>query len=160
MNDKNPSPNQPSTATSKAELRSQIVIPARLASTRLPRKLMLRVAGKSILQHTYEAAAQAKHPSEITVAVDCQELADEVAAFGGTAFLTDPNLPSGTDRVVEVAKQHTEFDIFVNVQGDEPEITGEAIDQVIGLLIQNPRRPSPRWQHRSGTKAACRIQVA
>ncbi|MFK7736038.1 MAG: 3-deoxy-manno-octulosonate cytidylyltransferase [Pirellulaceae bacterium] len=117
---------------------SQIVIPARLASTRLPRKLMLRVAGKTILQHTYEAAAQARRPNGITVAVDCQELADEVTSFGGTVFLTDPNLPSGTDRVVAVAEQHEEVDIFVNVQGDEPEISGEAIDQVIELLEQNP----------------------
>jgi 3-deoxy-manno-octulosonate cytidylyltransferase (CMP-KDO synthetase) len=138
MIERNPAHILPSTSPNNHLPRSQIVIPARLASTRLPRKLMLRVAGKSILQHTYEAASQAKRPNGITVAVDCQELAQEVASFGGQVFLTDPNIPSGTDRVVEVAKQNHEVDIFVNVQGDEPEISGAAIDQVIQLLEQNP----------------------
>ena len=78
---------------------SHLVIPARLASTRLPRKLLLRETGKSLLRHTYESARRARHPAGICVACDHQELFDEVRSFGGEAVMTDPNAPSGTDRV-------------------------------------------------------------
>lgn len=118
--------------------RSQIVIPARLASTRLPKKLLLSETGKTVLQHTYESASTAKRPSGITVAVDSAVLQETVEQFGGHAVMTDPELPSGTDRVAAVARQMPEVDIFVNVQGDEPEISAEAIDQVVQLLSENP----------------------
>lgn len=124
--------------TLKLQVRSQIVIPARLASTRLPKKLLLNETGKSVLQHTHEAASGATLPDGITVAVDCDELAAEVQRFGGHAILTDPSLPSGTDRVVEVAREMPDIDIFVNVQGDEPEIPASAIDRVIEILQQDP----------------------
>ena len=64
-------------------LRSTIVIPARLASTRLPRKLLLRETGKSLLQHTYESASRAKLPAGVCVAADSEEIAAEVRSFGG-----------------------------------------------------------------------------
>lgn len=130
----------PASPTSELKLRcrSQIVIPARLASSRLSEKLLLRETGKSVLQHTHEAASAASLPLGVTVAVDCAKLADEVATFGGNSVLTDPKLPSGTDRVVVAAKQFSDVDIVVNVQGDEPEIDGAAIDQVIELLQSDP----------------------
>jgi 3-deoxy-manno-octulosonate cytidylyltransferase (CMP-KDO synthetase) len=121
----------------KSRNSSVIVIPARLASTRLPEKLLLRETGKSVLQHTYEAALTARRPSKVIVAVDHERLLTEVQQFGGQATMTDPNAASGTDRITEVARA-VEFEIFVNVQGDEPEISGEAIDQVIELLENNP----------------------
>ncbi len=117
---------------------SQIVIPARLASTRLPRKLLLRETGKSLIQHTYEAAQEATRPMGICVATDHGDILDEVEAFGGRAIMTDPKAASGTDRVAEVARQLDTVDILVNVQGDEPELSGTSIDQVIGLLEENP----------------------
>ena len=113
---------------------SFIVIPARLASTRLPRKLLLRETGKPLIQHTYEAAQRATRPAGICVATDHQEILEEVRSFGGQAEMTDPAAPSGTDRVAEVARRLTEVDIIVNVQGDEPELAGESIDLVIRLL--------------------------
>ena len=119
--------------------RSQIVIPARLASTRLPEKLMLRETGKSVLQHTYEAACQAERPLGITVAVDNPRLEETVSGFGGSAVMTDPALPSGTDRVAVVAAAMPDIDVFVNVQGDEPEIPAAAIDLVIELLENHPQ---------------------
>ncbi len=118
--------------------RSQIIIPARLASTRLPRKLLLRETGKTVLQHTYESASRARKPLGICVAADHEEIADEVRRFGGQAFLTDPAAASGTDRVAEVARQMPDADIVVNVQGDEPEIAAEAIDLAIQLLEDRP----------------------
>ncbi|MBN2474575.1 MAG: 3-deoxy-manno-octulosonate cytidylyltransferase [Pirellulales bacterium] len=117
---------------------SQIVIPARLASTRLPRKLLLRQTGKSLLQHTYEAAQRARRPSGICVAADHPEIYAAVRAFHGRVEMTDPAAASGTDRVAEVARRLDGVDIIVNVQGDEPELAGESIDLVIRLLEEDP----------------------
>lgn len=119
-------------------IRCQIVIPARLASTRLSEKLLLRETGKTVLHHTFEAASRATRPVGITVAVDCAKLLAEVRSFGGQAVMTDPDLPSGTDRVAVVAGLMPEVDAFINVQGDEPEIPGEAIDLVAELLEAHP----------------------
>jgi 3-deoxy-manno-octulosonate cytidylyltransferase (CMP-KDO synthetase) len=121
-----------------ATSRSYLIIPARLASTRLPRKLLLRETGKSVLQHTYESAQRARKPQGICVAADHDEIAAEVRRFGGQVVMTDPALPSGTDRVAAVAQTMTDIDLVVNVQGDEPEIQGTAIDLVIGLLESDP----------------------
>lgn len=117
----------------------KIVIPARLASTRLPEKLLLKANGKSVLQHTYEAASRARIPSGIIVAVDDARLLNEVNGFGGTAQMTDVNAASGTDRVAEVARGLPDISVFINVQGDEPEIDGTAIDKVAQLLIDHPQ---------------------
>jgi len=116
---------------------SFIVIPARLASTRLPRKLLLRETGKTLLQHTYESARRATRPVGIMVACDHAEIYEEVRSFGGRAEMTDPGAASGTDRVAEVARRMPDVDIFVNVQGDEPEIAGSSIDLAIQLLEKN-----------------------
>ncbi len=115
-----------------------VVIPARLASSRLPEKLLLRVGERSILQHTYEAARRAAGIDGITVAVDDPRLAQEVDDFGGNGLMTSVDCRSGTDRVAEVAVRLPEVDIFVNVQGDEPEIEPAAIEQVSQLLIDHP----------------------
>lgn len=124
--------------TGRPRTTSRIVIPARLASTRLPEKLLLRETGKTVLQHTFEAASAAVRPAGIIVAVDCERLLQEVHAFGGQCVMTDVNLQSGTDRVAAVAAQTPGVDIFVNVQGDEPEISAEAIDLVTELLESRP----------------------
>lgn len=118
--------------------RTQVVIPARFASQRLPEKLLLQVGGRSIIQHTYVAASQAAGIDQVLVAVDDPRIAQEVADFGGEALMTSPECQSGTDRVAEVALRKTEFDIFVNVQGDEPEIEPQAIEEVTRLLVENP----------------------
>ena len=135
---------------------SYLVIPARLASTRLPRKLLLRETGKSLIQHTYEAARQARRPVGLCVATDHEEIFREVQAFGGQAVMTDPAAPSGTDRVAEVARGLTNVDIVVNVQGDEPELAGESIDLAIKLLeddrsavmstLATPIRSRRQWE--------------
>lgn len=117
---------------------AQIIIPARLASTRLPRKLLLRETGKSLIQHTYEAARRSARAADLCVATDHTEIFDEVRSFGGRVEMTDPAAPSGTDRVAEVARRMTGVDIIVNVQGDEPEIAGTSIDLAIELLESDP----------------------
>lgn len=122
------------------QLTSYVVIPARLQSTRLPNKMLLRETGKTLIQHTYEAAMSATRPMGVCVATEDQEIANEVVRFGGQAVLTDPNIPSGTDRVARVARETAlaGIDIVVNVQGDEPEIAGEHIDRVIQTLEETP----------------------
>jgi 3-deoxy-manno-octulosonate cytidylyltransferase (CMP-KDO synthetase) len=119
-------------------IRSTIVIPARLASTRLPRKLLLAETGKSLLQHTYESASRAKRPSGVLVAADCEVIAEVVRAFGGRVELTSPDCASGTDRVAEIAHKLPDVEIIVNVQGDEPEISAAAIDLAVELLERDP----------------------
>ena len=123
------------------ELKSVIIIPARLASTRLPEKLLLKKTGKSVLQHTCQSAALSKKADQVIVAADDARIFDEVKSFGGNVIMTDPNHVCGTDRVAEVAAKLDGYDIIVNVQGDEPEISAEAIDLAIGLLEQNVDAP-------------------
>lgn len=118
--------------------RSYVVIPARFASTRLPRKMLLRETGKTLLQHTYEAACAARQPTGVLVATDHTEIAAEVERFQGDFVMTSVDCKSGTDRVAEVARKMPRADILVNVQGDEPEMSPESIDRVIELLEQNP----------------------
>ena len=119
-------------------VRSYVVIPARIGSSRLPRKLLLADTGKPLIQHTYEAASRAQRPSGFCVAVDDEELAEAVHAFGGLAIMTSRSAASGTDRVAEVARRLKDIDIVVNVQGDEPDISPTAIDQVIAMLEHHP----------------------
>lgn len=119
-------------------LRCMTVIPARLASTRLPEKLLLAETGKPLLQHTYESAAQARKPATIIVAADCEKIAAVVRDFGGCVQLTSPECASGTDRVAEIARRFPDEDVFVNVQGDEPEIAPRAIDRAVELLERSP----------------------
>jgi 3-deoxy-manno-octulosonate cytidylyltransferase (CMP-KDO synthetase) len=115
-------------------MNSVIVIPARLESTRLPRKLLLRDTGKTVLQHTYESASQARRPHAVWVAADDDQIVAEVLGFGGRVELTSPTAASGTDRVAELAARLPPVDVIVNVQGDEPEISGDAIDLAVELL--------------------------
>ncbi len=129
----------PLISTKASPPRSCVVIPARFASTRLPGKMLLRETGQTLLQHTYDQASQAKLPGEVCVATDHEEIAREVRKFGGRALLTDPGLRSGTDRVAAAAQFLPDMEIFVNVQGDEPEIPPEAIDLVIATLASDPR---------------------
>jgi 3-deoxy-manno-octulosonate cytidylyltransferase (CMP-KDO synthetase) len=118
--------------------RSYVVIPARYASTRLPRKMLLRDTGKTLLQHTYEAASAARYPAGVVVATDHVEIAAEVERFRGEFVMTSVDCASGTDRVAEVARKMPRAEILVNVQGDEPEMSPDHIDHVIELLEKNP----------------------
>lgn len=119
-------------------MRCCIVIPARLASTRLPEKLLLRETGRSVLEHTYRSASQARKVEAIIVAVDHERLLAEVQSFGGRGEMTNPLAQCGTERVAEVAARHPDIDVWINVQGDEPEIEAEAVERVVDLLAEHP----------------------
>jgi 3-deoxy-manno-octulosonate cytidylyltransferase (CMP-KDO synthetase) len=95
------------------------VIPARLASTRLPRKILRTIAGRSMLAWVYEAARACPQLDKVIVATDSEEIAALCEVNHWPVQLTSPELPSGTDRVHAVAQLHP-ADIYVNIQGDEP----------------------------------------
>jgi len=112
-------------------------IPARFASTRLNGKALAQIGGKPMVQWVYERASRSGLVSEVTVATDDERILKAVEGFGGRAVMTSPAHASGTDRVAEAARG-SKADIIVNLQGDEPLIEPEAIDQAVRPLIEDP----------------------
>jgi len=113
----------------------KVVIPARFGSSRLPGKPLLDIAGKPMIAHVYERACQSG-AAEVVVATEDARIEAAMASYGARVVMTSPAHPSGTDRLQEVARQlgwHDD-DIVVNVQGDEPLIPPEVIDQVAANL--------------------------
>lgn len=98
---------------------------------------MLDRTGQSLIQHTWQSARQSKLAQRVIVATDAGEILQLVENFGGEAIMTRASHASGTDRLAEVAEHFPEFELLVNVQGDEPEISPTDIDLVINLLEQN-----------------------
>lgn len=115
-----------------------IVIPARLSSQRLPRKMLLAETGRPLIEHTWMAARASLRALHVLVATDSEEIAAAVRAFGGEAVLTSPEAPSGTARIVEALPHVPQAGVIVNVQGDEPELAASAIDRAIDLLDRCP----------------------
>ena len=114
------------------------IIPARLKSTRLPRKLLLAETGRPLIQYTWDAVRQAESLSEVIIAADDDEIVRAVRSFDGRCEMTGEH-PSGTDRIAEVVRRCcTESDIIVNIQGDEPEIDSAHIDLLVRLMASNP----------------------
>lgn len=114
------------------------IIPARLQSSRLPRKLLLAETGRPLLQYTWEAACGTRSLDEVIVATDSEEIAEVVRGFGGHCELTGEHA-SGTDRIAEVVRRCCpKSEIVVNVQGDEPEIDPTQIDGLVALLAEDP----------------------
>lgn len=113
-----------------------MIIPARWASSRFPGKPLALICGKPMIQWVVEKARKASLVSEVIVATDDKRIADVVASFGGRAVMTSADHPSGTDRIAEVAKG-LEYDIVVNVQGDEPLIPPENIDLAVRPLMND-----------------------
>ena len=109
------------------------VIPARYGAQRFPGKPLVLIAGKPLVQRVYEQARQARHLDRVVVATDDTRIADAVQKFGGEFVMTPTSCPSGTDRAAEVARQ-LDCDRIVNIQGDEPLMRPEMIDQLVDGL--------------------------
>lgn len=115
-----------------------VYIPARYASTRLPGKPLVDICGKTMIEHVYDRAKEAKHVEDVIIATDDDLIMEAVKAFGGKAVMTGEHT-SGTDRIAEAAKIEggPDTDIIVNLQGDEPLIDPRAIEDVAGLLLED-----------------------
>jgi 3-deoxy-manno-octulosonate cytidylyltransferase (CMP-KDO synthetase) len=123
------------------------VIPARFASSRFPGKALARIAGKTMLQHVWERASQARYLTSLAIATDDESIAREARSFGATVRMTRPDHASGTDRVAEVASADP-ASVVVNIQGDEPLIDPAAIDAAILALLDEPGIPMATLKRR------------
>ncbi|HVS32698.1 MAG TPA: 3-deoxy-manno-octulosonate cytidylyltransferase [Thermoanaerobaculia bacterium] len=116
-------------------MRSIILIPARWASTRFPGKPLAKIAGVSLLQRVYERAVESKRADEVLVATDDARIAGHVQSFGGRSVSPEGEFESGTDRIAAAIRLlGGSFDVVVNVQGDQPLLDIEDVDQLIDLL--------------------------
>ncbi len=124
-----------------------VIIPARLASTRLPDKALADIGGKPMIARVLEQASQSA-ATRVVVATDSEAIAEVVRTAGGEACLTSSSHPSGTDRLQEAAAMLglSGDDVIVNVQGDEPLIPPAVIDQVASLLMQSSARMASLYE--------------
>jgi len=114
------------------------IIPARYASIRFPSKPTVDILGKSMIQRVYEQVQKSEVFEQIVVATDHPQIAQKVASFGGNYILTDPNCPTGTARCFEAYQQlPKKFDFVVNIQGDEPFIQPQQIQDLALCLQEN-----------------------
>ncbi|HEX9724685.1 MAG TPA: 3-deoxy-manno-octulosonate cytidylyltransferase [Vicinamibacteria bacterium] len=117
-------------------MRNIAVIPARFGSQRLPGKPLAKIGERTLVEHVYRRTAQARRVDRVLVATDDSRIHAAVTAFGGECVMTSPDHRSGTDRVAE-AVAGLEVDIVVNVQGDEPFMEAQTIDQAIGACEEH-----------------------
>ncbi len=111
------------------------IIPARYKSVRLPGKMLLEIAGRPLILHTFDRARSAQTVTRVIVATDDERIYNIVTEDGGEAVMTSSEHRSGSDRVAEVAADLPEGSIIVNVQGDEPMISPNTIDLAVNALI-------------------------
>lgn len=114
-----------------------IVIPARLQSTRLPRKPLAMIGDYPLLWWTWQKARKSRLASRVVIATDSLEIQNTMQAYGAECFMTSEDCQSGSDRAFEVAKLIPEAEIIVNLQGDEPLMEIEMLDGTIQTLLDN-----------------------
>ena len=115
------------------------VIPARYASVRFPGKPLVMIAGRPLVRHVWERCRQAEAVERVIIATEDPRIQTACAAFGAEVELTSPDHTSGTDRVAEIARRHAEFDVVLNVQGDEPGIAPATISGVARAFLDGKR---------------------
>jgi len=114
------------------QLKTIAVIPARMTSTRFPGKVLAKLGGKPIIQWVWERTVRSK-AGQVLIATDSGEVVRAAEAFGAKAVMTRPDHPSGSDRIREAA-QTLEYDVIINVQGDEPFMEPQVIDSLIDAM--------------------------
>lgn len=117
------------------------IIPARYASTRFPGKILAPIAGKTLIQRTYENAKKFTFLDDLVIATDDQRIYDHITGFHGDVVMTSLHCKTGTDRLVDALKRNTRFDdaeIIINIQGDEPCLDPDVAEQVGKLLLDDP----------------------
>lgn len=117
------------------------IIPARYASTRFPRKMLATLGGKPLLQWVWEGVQQSEKIQRVYIATDHQEIVQLAENFNAEVLMTDPDLPSGTDRIAaaleQLEQQNIRPEIIVNVQGDEPQIKGTVLDALLQTMLES-----------------------
>lgn len=111
------------------------VIPSRISSTRLPRKAVLPIQGKPMIQWTYENAARCNILTDLIVATDSHEIADIITCIGGKVEMTDPHISTGSLRVAAVAERYPDMDVIINLQGDEPFIQPTMLEKLVSPYL-------------------------
>ena len=119
------------------KLKTLGVIPARYAAQRFPGKPLALITGKPLVQRVYEQAKKATRLDDVVVATDDTRILEAVEKFGGTAMMTPATCPSGTDRAAEVSRDYP-AELIVNIQGDEPLMRPEMIDQLVAGMQADP----------------------
>ena len=119
-------------------MRTLAVLPSRFQSSRFPGKPLALIAGRPMIQWAWEAASAAAGVDTVVVATDDARIQAAVQGFGGRVAMTDPALPSGTDRVAAAAAAMGGFDLILNIQGDEPTMHPETIAAVVALMGRDP----------------------
>ncbi|MGL4365705.1 MAG: 3-deoxy-manno-octulosonate cytidylyltransferase [Cetobacterium sp.] len=109
------------------------VIPARYESTRLPRKPLKDICGHTMIEWVYKRAIKS-NLDRVVIATDSKEVFDEVLSFGGDVIMTDANHLNGTSRIAEVCGKITDYDVVINIQGDEPLIEPDMINSLIDIF--------------------------
>jgi 3-deoxy-manno-octulosonate cytidylyltransferase (CMP-KDO synthetase) len=119
-------------------MKTAVIIPARLGSTRLARKPLHQIAGMSLIERVWRRCAESQDADMLAVATDSDEIAKHVESFGGKAIMTPPECTSGTERVAVAAHElPAEFDIIINVQGDEPLVEPKIIGEIVSFFKHN-----------------------
>jgi 3-deoxy-manno-octulosonate cytidylyltransferase (CMP-KDO synthetase) len=114
------------------------IIPARFGAVRFPGKPLQMLWGKPMVQHVWERARAAPGIDRLAIATDDPRIAEAARRFGAEVEMTAPTHESGTDRVAEVARRAPDFDIVLNLQGDEPELDDEAVGRVVAAMRADP----------------------
>ena len=110
------------------------VVPARLASKRLPKKILADLDGKPMVVHTMEQVLKTQKLDKVILAIDSEETLDALKDFGFDMVMTSKDHCSGTDRVAEVVKKNEDAEVIINIQGDEPLVDPNIIDALVGLF--------------------------
>ena len=110
------------------------VIPARIGSTRFPRKILADIEGKPMIAHVAERALEAEMLDKVVIAIDSKETEKALSSYKFDLIMTDIGHESGTDRVAEVAKTIEDAEIIINIQGDEPLLSPKVIDNLVKLF--------------------------
>lgn len=108
-----------------------VVIPARLASTRLPNKPLADLGGKPLLRHTWERTARMRRASRLIIATDAEAIREQAESWGATVAMTSPACANGTDRIASLLGDHLDAEFILNVQGDEPFIEPALLDELV-----------------------------
>lgn len=122
-------------------MKTLIIIPARYDAQRFPGKLLEDLSGESVLQRTLTRLRALTFECDLIVATDDLRIYRHVQGLGYDAEITNRNHPSGTDRCAEIAYRHSHYELYINVQGDEPFVDTDAVNALQKMMSENTSRP-------------------